>query len=79
MLLVTLGLRLRLGSSRETMDDAWQPVRLPSNLGFLLLDEFATRLIAVEAAQGLHRHTPVRGSTAILEYDIEQDGAALLR
>lgn len=36
-------------------------------------------LIAVQAAQDIHRRPPVRGPTTILEDDVEQDGAAVLR
>jgi hypothetical protein len=56
-----------------------RPAGLRGNLGFLLLDDMASRLVAIEASQDLHRNAPVRRAGAILKDDIEQDCTLLLR
>jgi hypothetical protein len=55
------------------LDRPWRPTSLLGDLCFLLLNEIAGRLIAIKAAQDLHRHAPVRGAAAILEHDVKQD------
>lgn len=70
---------LGLGGPRQALDSPWRPTSRLSNLSLLLLDKIACRLIAVETARVLQRDTPVRGTAAIREDDVEQNGASILR
>jgi hypothetical protein len=76
---VLRGLRVRLGSTQNTLDRPWQPTCLLGDLRLLPLDEFAGWLIAIETAEDLHRYAPVRGTAPIFEDDGEQDEASILR
>ena len=77
--LVSDRLRLWFGSARQALDRPRRPTSPLGDLGLLLFDEIADRLIAIKTAEDLHRHAPVRGAAAVLEYDVEQDGASILR
>lgn len=72
-------LLIRFARSQQALNDSRHPASLLCDLGFLLLYELTGWLIAVEAAEDLHRYAPVGGAAAVLEHNIEQDRTALLR